>query len=206
MKDAKNQVAPAVERIVTSCYTSLQKYVAGYPTTDPKICDDATETIDKASAWIENVSDLYNESEMYSMDASKSMTIDIEMFTGNGSQTIYEFLNDFESMYRGKGSEKQKVDKLYRFHLSERIRTLCQELSSDFVALKNWLLKEYGDLTTVTDSLVRTVELIPKPSSKDYRARADYFLKIEATLQKIVKLHEQSGIDSHALNLSLIHI
>ena len=130
------------------------------------------------------------------MNTSKSMAINIEKFTADGSQTIYEFFQDFESNYRGQGSEKQKAEKLYRCYLSDRIMALTSSLSSNFAGLKSFLIKEYGDFITVADSLIRNVEVISKPSQKDYSARAGYFLKIEATLDKLMKLKNQPGIDS----------
>ena len=199
VKESKNHVVPAVEKIMNSCYSSLTKYVA-YSSRDEDLYLQATSAIEKAEIWIQEVTDLYNDSEMYSMDASKSMAIIIERFTGQGSQTVYEFLDDFESMYRGKGTEKQKADKLYRDYLSERIRSLTNSIASDFVALKAWLIKEFGDLTTVTEALITMVEVTSKPSLKDYTGRAEYFLKLKSVLQKIQKLESQSGISKKELN------
>ena len=195
IKESKTQSIPSIERIVNTCYTALAKY-STYPDIDQKLCQSAKEAIDNATTWNENVSDLYINSEIYSMNTSKSMAINIEKFTADGSQTIYEFFQDFESNYRGQGSEKQKAEKLYRCYLSDRIMALTSSLSSDFAGLKSFLIKEYGDFITVADSLIRNVEVISKPSQKDYSARAGYFLKIEATLDKLMKLKNQPGIDS----------
>ena len=195
IKESKNQGATSLEKIINTCYTSLTKYTT-YHEINKELCEKATQAIEKSNKWIQNVNDLYIDSEMYSMDSAKSMAIDVEKFTGNGSQTIYEFLEDFDSMYRGKGSDKQKADRLYKAHLSERIKSSTRSISTDFIALKNWLLKEYGDYLCVTESMVSNLEAIAKPSIKDYAARADYFLKLESMLQKIEKLKDNKEVDS----------
>ena len=198
IKESKSQSIPSIERIMNACYTALEKYVT-FSDVDQKVCQSAMEAIEKATVWIQNVTDLYIDSEIYSLNACRSMAIDIEKFTGNGSQTIYEFFQDFDSTYKGQGSEKQKADKLYRCHLSEGIKSMTCSISSDFAALKSFLLSEYGDFITVTESLVQNAEGIPKPPHSDYSARAEYFLKVEAMLEKLLKLKNQEGVDAEEL-------
>ena len=198
VKDCLIQTAPSVERNISSLLSALQEY-AGCPDIDQTLCDTAKQVIDLACTWVQEVNDTYFDLCLYLMDAPHQMQDEIEKFSGYGSQTIYEFLGDFESMYLGKGSVKQKADILYKIHLSDRIKTLTRSISSDFLALKNWLLQEYGDYLSVAETILRNMKAISKPSSKDYGARAEYFLKMESVLQKLTKFQDHENLDSNML-------
>lgn len=202
IKDIKMQVVPAAERIIKDCYVSLKQYVR-YTPRDEVLFHSATSTIDKTHTWIQIVLDLYDKLEIYSMDTSKDMTIEIEKFTGQGTQTIYEFLKDFDSMFKGQGSDKQKADKLYRSYLSDRIRSQTSSISSEYTKLRAWLLTEFGDCLTVTDFLVSNLEMISKPSAKNYPQRAEYLLKVESVLHKLSSLGNETAIDMQSLQTYL---
>ena len=53
----------------------------------------------------------------YTKKSSKD-TLEITSFAPDGSETIYEFLEDFEKKYKSRGSEAQRADLLWTQHLS----------------------------------------------------------------------------------------
>ena len=198
IKDAKVHVAPTVEKLIVSCYSILQKYIL-FTHKEVALYNRATASIDNAQKWIEKVTDLYNEMETYSMDASKTNVVELTKFSPDGKQTIYEFLEDFEATHRGWGNQKQKADKLHRNFLSEGVQSLSDSMSGDYADLKKWLLKQYGDISTTTASIILTIERSPKPNNNDYKARSIYFMKFVSCLQKLQKLQERPEISEKDL-------
>ena len=194
IKESKNRTIPAIVKLIPMVFNARTKYIS-YGNADRETCRRAKKATKDANDWIENVTKLYNESEIYTMNNSRTREIKIETFTGNGPQTIYEFFKDFNKAYRGKGSEAERADTLYSYHLSDRIKSVTSKISSDFTALKSFLLKKYGDHITVTETLLQSAESLAKPSREDFAARAEYFLKLETLFQKFDDLKDQDGIN-----------
>ena len=195
IKECKISSIPAIEKITTSCYQTLQQYIK-FSSKDQALCTKVTDTIEQANTWIQKVSECYNQMDLYSMNTSKSSMAELEVFTGEGKQNIYEFVEDFESMYRGRLSDKQKAEKMHRTYLSEPIKNLSEAFSSDYKLLKEYLLEEYGDYDTICDLNIGSLEKVKRPKTSEFRERSELFVKIKAVLQKLEKLKERPEINT----------
>ena len=106
------------------------------------LCELASEVVEKAESWITAVNKVYRTLEIHTMKASKDITIEITEFSPDGSQTVFEFLLDFERKYRARGTESQKADVLWRQHLSQKLKNELDHVKTDLGMMKKKLIEK----------------------------------------------------------------
>ena len=76
---------PAVNSVIGNIQRSLQKYV-GFEGMESEFCDGIENLLDQTQTWCLNIEDLYNKTEVQSINTSKGDAADVGIFLGN-SQT-----------------------------------------------------------------------------------------------------------------------
>ena len=196
--ESEAKVIPQLEKLIEKSYTTLGKY-ALLGCADQTLIDQITEVIENANDWASNVSTLYRQHEMYSVHNSKGLNLEVKPFDGSGTQTVYQFLRSFEGKHKGRGTELQRAEILYNNYLSPRIRSQTSKFSTEYSKLKIWLIDEYGDNITVSDSLISNIENMSKPGSNCTK-KGEYFLKLDCMIKDLKKTSLEDGIDKNLFN------
>ena len=66
--------------------------------------------MDQAQAWCLNIEDLYNKTEVHSINTSKGDAANVGIFSDNSQSTVFEFLEAVELVYLGWGNSVQKAN------------------------------------------------------------------------------------------------
>ena len=191
-------VIGSVMIFVTIILSDLRNNIR-YPDYDKDLFLTGSSAVDAASQWISNVRVLCHELKLSSSIKTTGIGLKIKTFTGDGQQTIFQFLRDCEQSYKGKASGEEKAEKIYREHLSPFVQSLTTNMSSDYKRLKEFLIKEYGHYLKVTEALIISVESLGHPAKNDLKKRADYFLKLGSLIEKLVILPDEEGIDKEKM-------
>ena len=130
---------PAVDSAIRNVQKALQKYV-GFEGMDSEYCDRIKVLMDQAQNWCLNIEDLYNKTEVRSINTSKGDAADIGVFSNNSQITVFEFLVAAELVYLGWGNSVQKANRLYNKHLSEEIKSHLMNISNNYNSMKTWLI------------------------------------------------------------------
>ena len=118
LKKCKTVDVTAVNAAIGNIQQALQKYVS-FEGMDAEFCDEVENLMDKAQIWCLNIKDLYNKTEVQSINTSKGDAADVGIFSDNSQTTVFEFLEAAELTYLGWGNSVQKANRLYNKHLSE---------------------------------------------------------------------------------------
>ena len=194
IKEAKITGIPEANQLSLQLRSKLDQYIR-YPDYNRDLFLTGSSAIDIATEWISNIRILCHELKLSSSIKTTGIGLKIKTFTGDGQQTIFQFLRDCERSYKGKASGEEKAEKIFREHLSPFVQSLTTNLSSDYKRLKEFLIKEYGHYLKVTEALIITVESLGFPARNDSKKRSEYFLKFGSLLEKLQTLPEEDGID-----------
>ena len=198
LKEAKDEDVPALERMCKELYTYLiDKYIK-FPQHDPVIRERAVLVLDKANEWKNQVDVAFTNQEVFLINSNKNVTAEVFSFNGNGAQTVYDFLEDFERKFRGCASS-EKADQLYRFYISEEMKLLTSSISKSYSDLRAWLVKQYGNHVSASECVIMPLESMVRPAQSDTQARAKYFMGIACAMEKLKRLSEKREIDSEML-------
>ena len=98
---------------------------------DSEYCDRIEVLMDQAQNWCMNIEDLYNKTEVHSINTSKGDATDVGKFSDNSKIQVFEFLEAVELVYLGWGNSVQNVNKLYNKHLSDEIKSHLINISDN---------------------------------------------------------------------------
>ena len=199
IKEAKLTGIAEANQLSLQLRGKLDQYIR-YPDFNKDLFLTGSSAVDAATEWISNVRVLCHELKLSSSVKTTGIGLKIKTFTGDGQQTIFQFLRDCERSYKGKASGEEKAEKIYREHLSPFVQSLTTNMSSDYKRLKEFLIKEYGHYLKVTEALIISVESLGHPPKNDSKKRADYFLKLGSLIEKLVILPDEEGIDKQKMS------
>jgi hypothetical protein len=84
---------------------------------------------------------------------------------------------------------------LFTTYLSEPIQRECESFKNDINAIRNWLIRRYGDLRVVVDSKLRLISKLRHPASSP-ESRIEYFKLIVQLLLHVESLSNNDFVDS----------
>ena len=167
---------------------------------DDELYERCLSATDAADSWITSIEELCNRMDIHAINSDKhKATSDLMRFTGDHRQTIYEFIEDFETEYIGVGNSKSRANIMYKKYLSQFITTKTLSLSNDYSALKAWLIDTFGDIVTIVDLLVTSLEACKTPSNDSTSDRLEFFLAISNVFVRLDRLAETPGVSSGKL-------
>ena len=118
IKEAKITGISEANQLSLHLRTKLDQYIR-YPDYNRDLFLIGSSAIDVATQWISNVRILCHELKLSSSIKTTGIGLKIKTFTGDGQQTIFQFLRDCERSYKGKASGEEKAEKIFCKHLSE---------------------------------------------------------------------------------------
>ena len=177
---------PRVEKTLTELSRKISDYCKGNVEDDfYQACLVAS---DNAQSWIDTVEAMYDKRDVHIVDLDRDKSgADVSKFLGDHSQTIYEFLEDFENAYVSVGSAKRRANLMHKKFLEEWIQAQTLPISHDYAKLKAWLLENYGDPEAIIKDLLEHLESIRKPQGTDAE-RLSFYLAVSNALTRLERL------------------
>ena len=167
---------------------------------------DCLKITDAAEAWVEQVEFLYDKKDIHAVDAEKGKEgINVNPFAGDHTQTIFEFLEDFEGSFITVGTSKRRANILHKKYLSSWISLQTSSLMNDYAELKSWLIEQYGAAETIAKTLVEYLESLKKPTGTDSN-RLTFYLTISHTLTRLERLECHAQLPDLKIHTRSWHI
>ena len=198
--DIFKNVIPSVERISAQLNTSALNY-ADRPDYSPARAEAALDATESATLWVTRAQTLYRTRQLH-LEPNTILTgsLTLTKFTGDYSQSVYDFLHRFEQFTKSGFTQSQRAVLLYQSYLSQRI---CQEMaaiSQDYPKMKQFLIKEYGQVNLIIDSHLRALRALKVPSAGSSKTnQADYYRSCYSILAGIQSLPNTPGIPKNDL-------
>lgn len=185
VKELYKTELPRLEKFTGTCVSQLAKYMtfSGF-STDFK--EEVLRVISAADTWKNCVWSRWKDGELYNLSNHRDSSVDIGKFSANGEQTIFEFLGRFDNYCSGTSSVR--ADKLFRDHLSDSIKNKIPNLRTNLVAIKEYLVREFGKLETIVEQIFAELERKRVPSSCTMLQRYQILNAITNTMTKLVGL------------------
>ena len=106
---------PKVQRLLEEFTKGVGGYCKGGANDTFYRC--CLEASDQAEAWMESVESLYDK-DIHAVDTEKDKgNAEVTPFSGDHTQTIFEFLDDFESAFMAVGTSKCRANLMYKKYL-----------------------------------------------------------------------------------------
>ena len=90
VKKCKTTDVSAVNSVIGNIQKALQRYV-GFSGMDPEYFDQIGELKDEAQVWCQDIEDLYNKAEVYSINTSNGDATDVGIFSDNSKVSVFKF-------------------------------------------------------------------------------------------------------------------
>ena len=134
--------------------------------------------MDKAQHWCLSVEDLYNKTEVHSINTSNGDAADVGIFSGNSQTMVFEFLEAAELAYLGWGKSVQKANRLYSKHVSEEIKSHLINISDNYNLMKTWLINTYEGLSRIVGDIISNSTRKPKPVGENRKDKFVFYSAI----------------------------
>ena len=118
------------------------------------------------------------------------------IFTENVGKSVYEFLEDLEMAFLGWGNIKQKGAKVFKNHLSESIKAKVMHLGDDYIGIKAWLVKHYGDASRIVNDTISSLSKKKKPNPTNRKDRYTFYSDIVIALLRLERLTNDKLVDN----------
>ena len=197
--DLHKNILPVVKKERRSCSTALEKY-SSQQGHSIATCDWADQVICNVQIWEADLNNEYRARDLQFPNMSQSIYDDLKRFGKDSQLNIYEFLKRFEALTRDKSSQKDKANLLYERYLDESIQLELVGKSDDFLEIKKWLIRKFGDIKTMTDGLVKPILKKTMPgNSASYNQQLDYLRTLNSVIQKINELPNTSDVSKQSV-------
>ena len=182
---------PRVEKALTDFSRKISEYCKG--NVDEGFYQACLVASDNAQSWIDTIETMYDKRDIHIVDLDRDKSgADVSKFLGDHSQTVYEFLEDFENAYVSVGNAKRRANLMHKKFLEEWIQAQTLPIAHDYAKLKAWLLENYGDPEAIIKDILEHLESIRKPQGSDTE-RLSFYLAISNALTRLERL---SGLPS----------
>lgn len=202
--DLHSNVMTDMLRLTKECDEKCVSY-AKLVDHDESLIDEAGDASAKGHSWVSELKRLYRQRQLHVNSGSDKLltsNLTLQKFSGNESQTIFEFLTKFEQFTKGKYTLEQKAYLLYSSYLDERIQQEVIVKRNDYQGLKSWLVKKFGRVKNIVDTRIAELMNLKHPSAtSSITQKANYFRHAYSILAGIQSLSETSNIPQSDLAL-----
>ena len=191
---------PQIEKISKQCNEACMKY-STFPGRDVILCQKAIRIMRNASEWVSNIRDLAENRQSYTKPLGKEFTDSLVPFSNDAKQNVFEFFKKFEASFQRKGTEQQRGEMLSEKYLSPRIRLQTAECHGDYLKIKAFLIRKYGDVMTIANTICDDLESKKKPGPHaSFQVTSDFFTLLLSGIYKIRNLAKIQDLDASELN------
>ena len=153
LRKCKTVDVPAVNSAIGYVQKTLQKYVE-FEGMDLEYCDRIKVLMDQTQNWCLNIEDLYNKTEVHSINTLKGHAADVGVFSDNSQITVFKFLEAAELANLGWDNSVQKATRLYNKNLSKEIKSHLINISVNYNSMKTWLINNYSGLSRIVGDII----------------------------------------------------
>ena len=100
----------------------------------------------------------------------------------------------------GWGNNQQRWNKQYNHHLAAGIKGKTVDKMDDYLALKSWLIEQYGDASRIVNDTINSLSKKRKPSPGNKTDRYKYYSEIVISILRLGRLTKKPAIDKSQLN------
>ena len=173
---------------------ALDKYEKS-PSADIRLCDEVEDSIEDARAWTAGMRKMHRDLGYHKQSLNNKLYGDLQKFSSYSEVNIFEFLRRFELYTEDIGSPSERAELLYNSYLGEKVQLELVNVRQDYKSMKRKLLKKFGDLTIITDNILRTIPDSMPARSASYLAWTDYFRALNSVMQKIGELRKTADVE-----------
>ena len=197
LEDLYNNKVIAIEEKERELSKSLQYYVRS-PTFNECLSEMVLDAIDDASRYVAKIRALYHQEGYLFKSHSDKLFEDLPKFSCQSDVNIFEFFRRFEALSKDYEISSEKAELLYEKYLSLSIQEEIISLKGDYNAMRNVLIKKYGDLRVIANNYLKPLlkECVPG-NYQDESEKVKYFRKLHCATQKIDKSLFSSDIPTH---------
>ena len=183
----KNQI-PTVDLERRDLQKSLRDYFR-MGNINVLLCEQVENCLEKADNWSSSMRKVYLDKGCHKKSQTHKLYDTLPKFTSTSEIDIFEFLRRFENLTSDYEISIEKAELFYSRYLSSAIQDEVVKVREDYEKMKELLLLRYGDLETITSSILSAVskERIPTDNS-DLGANLSYFRKLHSALERVDKL------------------
>ena len=191
---------PQIEKVSKQCNEACMKY-STFPGRDVILCQKAIRVMRNASDWVSNVRELAENRQSYTKPLGKEFTDSLIPFSNNAKQNVFEFFKKFETSFQRKGTEQQRGEILAEKYLSPRIKLQIAECNGDYLKIKGFLVRKYGDVMTIANTICDDLESKKRPGPvASFQTTSDFFTVLLSGIYKIRNLGKIQDLDVQELN------
>ena len=169
---------------------------------DSGLLDSLGDITAKGYAWMQELKTVFRSRQLHLLsNKNKSMldTIQLRRFTGDSSQTIFEFFKAFDELTKYSHTADQKAMLLCGSYLDEKIKQEVALISNDFAMLRTHLINKFGKAKHIIDvklSVLRKTKVTDKcPPGK----QADHLRLVYSVLAEIQNLGKSSQLSQESI-------
>lgn len=199
--DLHSNVEADVARLCKECDDCLIRYVKLHDY-DLDLADRAGDCAVKGYSWISELKRIYRDRQLHlQSDTSKLISDSLKKFTGDSSQTVYEFLKRFEQ-FTQKYTHTQRALLLYGTYLDTKLKQELVAKSQNYQEMKEWLIKRFGQIKGIVNGKLNALKTLKHPSDDCPKTvKADYYRQVYSVLSELQNLHVTSDIPKEDLDL-----
>lgn len=171
---------------------------ASQPGCDPALITRARVQCERVYRWKCDATRRYRGLHLHLTNNTPPRVPDFQPFDPDGDVSVYEFFASFDEWAFGYLSTDAKAQLLFTKYLSPSLTQSYEEIRSmrkSYVAMKNWLIDEFGSLKATVDSKLRAIreQKVPKPTD-DLHTQARYLRDIHRSVSKLYSLEISKGV------------
>ena len=143
------------------------------------------------------------------LNASQSLLkeVDLQKFDGNfNSQTIYYFLDTFNTLTEGTTDPERKAKLLFNTYLAPNIQKLVEPYQNSFKDMTDILIKDFGEIQAIIDAKSRKITTLKYPTNAPHSDIIEYYKTIVQFLLHCETLASCSSVDSAEVLQSIHNI
>ena len=199
--DLYSNVLPTVLRLSKECDDKCAAYdkLADHREDLVLQSEDATKA---ASLWIVKLRQLYRNRQLHLQTGSNKSfvgTINLKKFSGDSTQTVFEFFKRFDELTKRGLTNEQRVMMLHSNYLDDKIRQEVIAFASSYVETRKFLCRKYGRPRTIIDSKLESIRTRKPSTGAGFNAIVDHVRFVYSVVSEIKNLPISSDISKEAM-------
>ena len=195
IQELKRDVVPQLDKTTKQCNEVLLRY-SEYPGCDSEVCINAIDTMRRASSWVSKLRKLADSKQTYVRPLDKEYKDDLTPFSNDARLNVFEFFKKFEALFQRKGTLTEWGEILVGKYLSPRIKLKVTEFGFDYLKIKQFLISKYGDVVTITNTLLDELESkLKSHQGTSIKSTVNLFTSLLSGIYKIKNLATIEGIN-----------
>ena len=156
---------------------------------DEEVITEIETAISRAKTWSSSMRDKYQELDCSKQSIDDKIYEGLKKFGEESEVNVFEFLKRFESFTEEKGSAKERAAYLFEKFLHKDIQLMVVEFKDEYTKMREWLIKRYGNVRTITDNIVKVIAKENKPSDDVPSSKlTSYYRKLDFVIKRIQEL------------------